>query len=78
MIKEESNVTTLGVEVTDAGDEKAIKIVINGGREDLLVAASHLLIRLAEALSSEGDTGEQLTYLRALYDFTADEIRQKK
>lgn len=78
MIKPEINATTLGVEIKDIGNEKVVKIIVTGSQGDMLVAASHLLISLTSTLSSQGGTREQLTYLRALYEFTADEIHQKK
>lgn len=78
MIKPENNATMVGIEVTDAGDEKAVKLVINGSREGIAVAAVRLLSSLTVALSRQGSTIEQLMHLRVLYETAADEIRQKK
>lgn len=73
MVKPENNATMVGIEVTDA-----VKIVINGGREDIVAAAVRLLSSLTAALSRQGSTIAQLMYLHALYETAADEIRQKK
>lgn len=71
MIKIENEVTTVGIEVR--GDETCV--IIHGSGSDVISAAVHLLVSLADALSDGGRTEDKLRHLLALYGTAADAIR---
>lgn len=72
MVKEESNATTVRIEVTDAeaGERRERWAMPN--------AALDLLISLTVLLSGGKGRAEQLKWLDALYSIAGEKIRQKK
>lgn len=50
MIKAEKNVTTVGIEIRDAGERNEVPVVVVGNQDEVMTATARLLADTASAL----------------------------
>ena len=50
MIKAEKNVTTVGIEIKDAGERKEVSVVVVGNQDEVMTATARLLADTASTL----------------------------